>query len=71
MGIEVIACPTCGAAVRFSVPLGGSVLDVTETPPGKGEGTVVEETERAATVSEKHRTAACPEGHEFGVRFSV
>lgn len=76
MGIEVIACPTCGAEVRFGVPLGGSVLGVTETPPDDGrrsedDGPDAEESSEEGTEVEKRRTAACPEGHEFGVRFAV
>jgi hypothetical protein len=61
MGIESVACPACGATTQVGVPQGGAVVEATDDPPDDG----------ADTEGEKHRTVACPEGHEFGVRFTV
>jgi hypothetical protein len=59
MGIETAECPTCGRAVRFGVPLGGSLVDVEAGEVARdGDGT-------------KTRVLACPEGHRFSVTFTI
>lgn len=59
MGVETVACPTCGEPVRLGLPRGSEIQTVTSDPRKEtGDGT-------------KTRPLSCPEDHAFAVEFTI